>query len=180
MAKRKIVASTDNSNWQAPKRRKPRKPMSEEQRAAAAERLAKAREKKAEENPDYGKAGLHHSLRDVADDYYLHPDKVKEWIKIQKDVVRAERAAVRAKVKGAIAKLADAEGYIRNMQRYLKGGDWIDMFYGPHQEKRVAYYCKAMGYYWYGPKKGQPKRDIGVYYPDLGVVWTKEMELEDE
>ena len=52
MAKRKIVASTDNSDWKAPKRRKPRKPMSEEQRTAAAERLAKESEKKKVEDKE--------------------------------------------------------------------------------------------------------------------------------
>ena len=52
MAKRKITVKTDNSNWQAPKKRKPRKSMSEEQKKAAAERLKKAREARAEKNPD--------------------------------------------------------------------------------------------------------------------------------
>ena len=37
-----IKVETDNSNWKAPKVRKKRKPMSEEQRAAAANRLVKA------------------------------------------------------------------------------------------------------------------------------------------
>ena len=45
MARRKkITVETDNSNWQAPKVRKKRKPMTEEQRVAAAARLEKARE----------------------------------------------------------------------------------------------------------------------------------------
>ena len=40
MSKRKkITVETDNSNWQAPKIRKKRKPMTEDQRAAAAVRL---------------------------------------------------------------------------------------------------------------------------------------------
>ena len=43
---RKVKASTDNSGWVEPKKkvRKKRKPMTEEQRRAASERLAKARE----------------------------------------------------------------------------------------------------------------------------------------
>ena len=40
MAKKKIRVETDNSNWKAPKTRKKRKPMTEEQKVAAAERLA--------------------------------------------------------------------------------------------------------------------------------------------
>ena len=54
MTKRKIVVETDNSEWKAPKKRKPRKPMSEEQRVAAAKRLEKAREARAAKNPDFG------------------------------------------------------------------------------------------------------------------------------
>ena len=54
--KKKITVETDNSNWQAPKKRKPRKPMSEEQRVAAAARLEKVREKRKEKNPDYGQS----------------------------------------------------------------------------------------------------------------------------
>ena len=49
------------------------------------------------------------------------------------------------------------------MQKYLRSGDWVDSFYGPHEEKRITYTCKALGYYWYGPKKGQPKRDVNTY-----------------
>ena len=35
MARKKIIATTDNSKWEAPKKRKPRKPMTEEQKKAA-------------------------------------------------------------------------------------------------------------------------------------------------
>ena len=54
---KKITASTDNSGWVEPKKkvRKKRKPMTEEQKQAAAARLEKAREKRAAKNPDYGK-----------------------------------------------------------------------------------------------------------------------------
>ena len=41
MAKKKITATTDNSEWKSPKKRKTRKPMTEDQRAAASERLAR-------------------------------------------------------------------------------------------------------------------------------------------
>ena len=36
MPRKKVTVKTDNSGWTAPKKRKPRKPMTEEQRAAAA------------------------------------------------------------------------------------------------------------------------------------------------
>ena len=179
MARKKIIATTDNSEWSAPKKRKPRKPMTDEQKAAASERLAKAREAKVAKNPDYGQSGIHESLRNLPDDHQLSPMKVKQWIKVQKDYAKSERAAVRLKVKGANAKLSNHEGYIRNMQKYLRDGDWADMFYGDQQQGQIRNRCYALGYYWYGPKKGEPKRDVGTFYPDMGCTYTQEM-LEEE
>ncbi len=139
MARKKVTVRTDNSTWKAPKARKKRKPMTEEQRAAAAERLAKAREKKAAGDPNYGQSGIHESLRNLPDDYPLHPKKVKVWIKTQKDLANAERKAVRQGIKGALARQGVHEGYVRNMKTYLRSGDWIDMFYGEHQEHKIRY-----------------------------------------
>ena len=179
MARKKIIASTDNSKWEAPKVRKPRKPMTEKQKAAASERLAKAREARAEKNPNYGKSGLHESLHYLPDEHELSPTKVKQWIKIQQDYAKSERAGVRNKVKGAEARLASHEGYIRNMQKYLRDGDWVDMFYGEQMQRKIRNRCVALAYHWFGPKKGQPKRDVGTFYPDMGCVYTQEM-LEEE
>ena len=179
MVKRKIVATTDNSDWKAPKKRKPRKPMSDEQKAAASERLAKAREKRKEKNPDYGQSALPSVLKDLPEDHALHPTKVKNWIKVQKEFASIARAEVRHKVKDSIAKLASHEGYIKHMQAYLRNGDWIDDFYGENQQHQILKRCTALAYHWYGSKKGQPKRDIGTFYPDMGCVYTKEM-FEEE
>ena len=181
MAKRKrIVAETDNSDWQAPKKRKPRKRMSEEQRVAAAARLEKAREKRKAKDPDYGMSGIHESLRNLPNDHPLHPNKVKQWIKSQKDLASSARSSIRQKVKGAEAQLGIHEGYVRNMQRYLRDGDWIDMFYGEHQQYKIKYRCTSQAYYLDGPNKGQPKFDIGTYYPLLGCVYTQEMFNEEQ
>ena len=177
MARRKKIAvQTDNSDWQAPKKRKPRKPMSEEQRVAASERLAKAREKRKEKNPDYGQSGVATSLKDLPEEHPRHPKKVKEWIKTQKDLVSSARSAVRQKIKGAEAQLSMHEGYIKNMQRYLRDGDWVDDFYGEHQQNKIRHRCIALAYY----DDGTPKRNIGVYYPDLGCVYTQELFNEEK
>ena len=175
MAKKKITVTTDNSEWRAPKKRKPRKPMTEEQRAAAAKRLEKARAKRAEKNPDYGQSGIHPTLRDLPDEHPTQPKKVKQWIKTQKELASTERAGVRQGVKGAYARQCNHEGYVRNMQRYLRDGDWIDNFYGEHQEKKIQWKCVAMAY----DKDGNPKRDVGVWYPDIGV-YSQEMFNEDK
>jgi len=178
--KKKITATTDNSKWESPKKkRRPRKPMSEEQKVAASERLAKAREARAAKNPDYGKSSIHESLRNLPDDHQLSPIKVKKWIKVQQEYAKSERAAVRQKIKGADAKLSSHEGYIRNMQKYLRDGTWVDMFYGDQQQGKIRNRCIRLAYYWYGPRKGQPKRDVGTFYPDMGCTYTQEM-LEEE
>ena len=179
MARKKITATTDNSEWKAPKKRKARKPMTDEQKVAASERLARAREIRAEKNPDYGKTSLASALHNVPDEHQLSPKKVKQWIRVQKELAKSERAAVRQNVKGAEARLAIHEGYIRNMQSYLRNGDWVDMFYGEHQQGKISSRCVALAYYWSGPRKGQPKRNVGTFYPDMGCTYTQEMLEED-
>lgn len=174
--KKKITVETDNSNWKAPKVRKKRKPMTEEQRVAAASRLEKAREKRKEKNPDYGQSSLSTELRDLPDDHELHPKKVKVWIKTQKDLVKSARGAVRQKIKGSEAELAIHEGYIKNMQKYLRDGDWVDDFYGEYQEHKIRWRCTALAY----GNDGTPKRTVGVFYPDMGCVYTQEIYNEEK
>ena len=176
MAKRKITVKTDNSNWQAPKKRKPRKSMSEEQKKAAAERLKKAREARAEKNPDYGLSGVHESIRDLPDEHPIAPKKVKQWIKTQKELAAGERSAARQNIKGALARQLYHEGYIKHMQTYLRTGDWIDIFYGEHQLNKIRWSCYSLAY----DKNGDPKRSIGTFYPDMGCVYTQEMFNESE
>ena len=174
---RKIKASTDNSGWVEPKKkiRKRRKPMTEEQKQAAAARLEKAREARAAKNPDYGQSGIHPSLRDLSDDSPISPKKVKQWIKTQKDIMSSEKAAERQGVKGARSRWKNAEAYIRDMNTYLRNGDWISMFYGEHEQHKVKYRVHAMAY----DKDGNPKRDVGTWYPDIGT-YTQEMFDEDK
>ena len=175
---RKITSKTDNKGWTDPSKkkvRKKRKPMTEDQKTAAAERLEKARAARAAKNPDYGMSGIHESLRDLPDDYPITPKKVKGWIKTQKELASAERRNEKANVKGATARKTSHEAYVRNLQKYLKDGDYVDTFYGEHQEKRIGNRCLAQAYYWEGPKKGEPKFDVGTYYPLLGTVYSQEM-----
>lgn len=172
---RKIKVKTDNSGWKEPKKRKRRKPMTEEQRQAAAERLEKARKARAAKNPNYGQSSIHESLRDLPDDAPINPKKVKKWIKTQKELASAERRNEKSGVKGATDRRSSHEAYVRNMQKYLRDGDWVDLFYGEHQEKKIGYICRGQAYYWDGPKKGEPKFNVGTYYPLLGTVYSQEM-----
>lgn len=168
--KRNVKIENDTT---IPKTRKKRKPMSEEQKAAAAERLAIAREKRLKENPPQYKS-IHPSVLAKGDDDQWSHLKVKEWIKTQKSLAASERANVRAKIKGAEAKLAGTTGYIRNMETYLRTGEWLDLFWGEYGQNKCKVVCLVMAYY----ANGKPKRQIGTWYPDIMDEWTKEMELE--
>ena len=173
---RKVKASTDNSGWVEPKKkvRKRRKPMTEEQRRAASERLEKARAARAAKNPDYGQSGIHPTLRNLADDHPAHPKKVRQWIKTQKELAASERKSVKQGVKGAYSKQCIHEAYVRNLVKYLRDGDYVVMFYGEYMEHQIKRKCVAMAY----ESDGTPKRDVGVWYPDIGT-YTQEMYNED-
>lgn len=138
---KKITAKTQNDGWEEPvkkKVRRKRKPMSEEQRAAAAERLAIAREKRFEKNPPKYK-NIHPSVLAKPDDDTFSLKNVRQWIKTQKGLLQKYKSDVRANVKGSIAKVASTEGYIRHCETYLSGGSWIDDFCGEYQETKVVW-----------------------------------------
>ena len=73
------------------KTRKRRKPMTKEQRAAAAERLAKARAAKGEPK----NLSLHKDIRNLEEDHPISPTKVKKWLKSNKEALAAARKMLR-------------------------------------------------------------------------------------
>lgn len=111
--------------------------LTDEQKAAAAERLRIAREKRQAER------GMPQNVSpDVwnrPDDYYLSYNKVKHWIKVNKEQLPILRRAVRQNVKGSIAELASVQAYIRHCEWYIRTGDWIDDFYGESQEHKISW-----------------------------------------
>ena len=116
----------------------PRRRMTEEQKAAAAERLRIAREKRLRDNPPKY-ANVHSSVLEKGDDHPFSRKKVVQWIKTQKSLLASERGNVRRKVKGAESKVADHTAYIRHCEWYLRNGDWIDDRYGEYQEKKTKW-----------------------------------------
>ena len=155
-----------------PKPRKRRKPMTAEQKKAAAERLAKARAAKKKTNG--APKNVHHSVASLPDTDMFSLKNVREWIKHNKDILSEERRGLRANVKGAQAKVSNIEGYVRHMEHYIRTGDWVDSFYGKEQGQKVKRMCVAMAYHFEGPFKGMAKRDVGTTYKDVGI-WTQEM-----
>ena len=156
-----------------PKKRKQRKPMTAEQKKAAGERLALAREKRAKENPPEYKS-VHPDVLAKGDEHPWSHINVKRWIKTQKELLSVARHDLRRKVKGAEAQVSSTSGYIRNLELYLRSGTYIDMFWGEHQQNRCKTVCRVMAYH----PDGTPKRSVGVWYPDIQETWTKEMENE--
>ena len=115
--------------------KKKRKPMTEEQKLAACERLAKARAAK----PPAKNSSIHVSVLAIPEEDMLSVKNVQSWIKNQKEQLVEYRASVRRDIKGAIAQVSNCEGYIRNLQYYLRHGDYCDDRYGAYQEKRIKW-----------------------------------------
>tara|TARA_B100001175_G_scaffold169918_1_gene144145 strand:+ start:39 stop:455 length:417 start_codon:yes stop_codon:yes gene_type:complete len=121
-----------NDGWKQPKKRKP---MTPEQKIAAAERLKKARAAKAPAK----KSSIHSTVIAKGDEHFLSAKNVQSWIKNQKEQLTEYRASARRDVKGAAAQVSNCEGYIRHLQYYLRHGDYCDDRYGAFQEKRIKW-----------------------------------------
>ena len=147
------------------KTRKRRKPMTKEQRAAAAERLAKARAAKGEPK----NLSLHKDIRNLEEDHPISPTKVKKWLKSNKEALAAAKKDAKTDKK-ANARVGQLETYVTNMERYLRTGVWLDLFYGENQEHKVRRRVTTLAY----DKDGNVKREVGVIYPDIGE-YTREM-----
>tara|TARA_B100001248_G_scaffold65951_1_gene46171 strand:+ start:5132 stop:5614 length:483 start_codon:yes stop_codon:yes gene_type:complete len=147
------------------KTRRRRKPMTKEQRAAAAERLAKARAAKGESK----NLSLHKDIRNLEEDHPISPTKVKKWLKSNKEALAAAKKDAKTDKK-ANARVGQLETYVTNMERYLRTGVWLDLFYGENQEHRVRRKVTTLAY----DKDGNVKREVGVIYPDIGE-YTREM-----
>ena len=149
---------------------KPRKrrTLTPEQKAAAVERLAKAREKRNKENPPEHKSIHPDALnRPENDPFYFR--KVQGWIKIQKELLSEARKELKTNPKGGEAKVLSIQKYINNLEKFLREGVYVDMFYGPHQENKIRYRCIHPAY---DSKTGEQKRSYGVFYQDLGYTYT--------
>ena len=144
--------------------------MSDKQRAAAAERLAKAR---AAKQPAKNMT-LDESIRDLPDDHALAPKKVKEWIKEQKTKVSSMRSMKDSKDGKDRGAYFVEEGYLHNLQNYLRTGTYADSRFGANREKLIKLKCVKLAY----DKNGMVKRTVGVFYPDIGEEWTQEMDKE--
>jgi len=148
--------------------------LSEEHKEKLRTRLAEMRaKKKPAEYKNIAKSVL--ALPD--DDIYSFKN-VKGWIKHNKEMVAALGKQGRGRYAGekerrvAEMQAASRKAYIRYCEHYLKTGDWIGIFSGQDEEHKVVPRCVAMAYY----PDGTPKRSVGVFYPDINMVWSKGMD----
>jgi hypothetical protein len=167
-AKRKAALEDMGLMTERKKIRKPRKPMTVEQKAAAAENLEKARAAKGpSKNANYAE-----EVRNLPPEDIFSLDNVKRWLATNKELLSAMKNYKDSKESSERDKYRMTEAYIANLDNYLRTGIYGDLFYGEHQQNKVKYKCVRMSYH----ANGTPKRTAGVTYPDIGL-YTREMEL---
>ena len=169
MARKKTVIKREKMKPIKKKRK-----LSEEAREKLRERLAAMRAKK--KPADYKNVAK--SVLELPDDDKYSFKNVKEWIKHSKDLVSEYTKTARSRVttpqdKQKASNAADhKKGYIRELEYYLKSGDYISYFSGQDETNKVSPRCVAMAFY----PDGTPKRSVGVFYPDINMVWTKDLD----
>jgi len=102
------------------------------------ERMAELRAKK--KPPKM--VGVHPSVVALSDDDMLSYKKIRKWIETQEGKARSAGVTERArptdlrekKRNAAMRERMDAQGYIRAMKRYLRTGDWDNLYYGEHEQ----------------------------------------------
>ena len=172
MARKKIVVERTKMKPLKKKRKR-----SEDHKEKLRARLAEMRAKtKPAEYKNIAK-----SVLDRPDDDKYSMKNVKEWIKEANDQVAAFKKTARSlrispQDKQKAANSAEhKKAYIRYCEHYLKTGDWIGMFSGKEENHKVVPKCIAMAYY----PDGTPKRTVGIFYEDINMVWSKDMDERD-
>lgn len=148
--------------------------MTSEQKAAAAERLAKAREKRMSANPPQY-ANYCSEVVSLPEDHPMSFKKVRAWIKNAKLRAASEKHSFKAGDNKALARSAVWSNYSNQLEQYLRTGDFIGRYYGENMEFRVKTRCVAMAYF----PNGKPKRQFDVWYEDVRAEWTPDMENDE-
>ena len=148
--------------------------LSEEAKEKLRIRLATMRAKK--KPADY--KNIAKSVLALPDDDKYSFKNVKQWIKHSKDLVLEYNKIARSRVSStqeaqkASITAEHKKAYIRYMELYLKSGDWVSTFSGEDENQKVIPRCVALAFY----PDGTPKRSVGVFYPDINMVWTKNLD----
>jgi len=144
--------------------------MTEKQKAAARDRLAKAR---ANRGPSQNKL-IDESVRNLPDDNPLSLKNVRSWIKENKLLLQSIKAFKDSKESKERDQYNRVQTYVSNLEAYLRDGLYRDHKYGSQMQNTIKMVVTHMAYY----KDGTPKRTVGYVYPDIGM-YTKEMAEQD-
>ena len=125
----------DELGIKVPKPRRKRKPMSEEQKVAAVERLAAARAAKGPAK----NTNIHPSVVSLPDDHPLSLVKVKEWLKYNRELLKSIKAQKDSKDSKERMEYQVVENYVKNLSIYLKDNVWCDHRYGKLMEHKMDY-----------------------------------------
>ena len=173
MPKRKAGRPKNTKDEHSPKKKRTRN-ITEEQREALRQRMVEMRKKR--KPAEY--KNIHPTVLAKPEIDKLSMKNVKEWIKEAKEDAAAH--AKNARGRGITPQIQQREmamseskkAYVRQMEHYLKTGDWIAQFMGAKENERTMWTCTAMAY----NADGTPKRTVGVWYPDIRREWTKAMD----
>ena len=108
---------------------------------------------------------------DKDDDW--HPEHVKMWLKKWQGYVSSIKSYSESPDSRMRMEYQTAVTYVYNLSLYLRSGVWLDSHWGENREKKVFTVSKVLAY----DKNGEVKRTHGIYYPDLGVVWNRDMRI---
>ena len=156
-----IKSLLDKEKPERKKVRRARKPMTPEQKAAAAERLAKAR---AAKKPAKGKT--HH---EVCYDEKLQFKPLKDvlaWLKEAKEQAYQSKKDMQRLKDGtkewsvASYKYHFWYGYANDINWYLRHGDWISNTFGSQQQNKTKWKTVVHAYYPDGVRKDQVSSPI--------------------
>ena len=132
----KMAKIREDLGIKTPKKiRKKRKPMSEEQRAAAVERLAKARAARG----ITGTKNIHPDVLALPEDHPLSYAKVKEWLDYNKDRLKSIKTQKDSKDREERMEFQVVQNYVKNLRIYLKDNVWCDHRYGKKMENAMEW-----------------------------------------
>ena len=86
--------------------------------------------------------GVHPSVLALSDDNTFSHKNIKKWIETQQGIAKAAGMIERSRNRDVPQKERDkkmreryaAQGYITSMQRYLRTGDWDNLYYGEFED----------------------------------------------
>lgn len=110
--------------------RKRRKPMTPEQRAEAAARLALAREKKKPAKL----VSVAKGILELDDDDLFSYENVKKWIVTQTEINKYLKKQVKDNVRYSNSKLLTNNTYLHQCKAYLRSGVWESLFAGEYMD----------------------------------------------